>query len=863
MDLTLSEEQARLDVLHACGILDTPAEPFFDRIVQFAASACHTPIATISLIDRDRQWFKAAVGLSLNETARTIAFCSHTIRQRHPMVVRDALADRRFRDSPLVTGPLALRFYAGIPLVTADGHAIGSLAVMDRRPRRLHAAKLGTLRMLADLVTTHIELRRKGCELQRALAASDEAHALLARRTEHLREAQRIASLGSWEMDLPLRELHLSEETLRMFGVPDRPHDVPFAAFLESVHRDDRAMLVAAVEEAIASGRRLDVEHRIVRPPGAVRHVHERGEMRVLDDGRRCLAGTVQDITEQHHAQEQLKLLHACIARVDDVVMICEADAIEEPGPRIVFVNQAFERVTGYAEAETLGRSPRFLQGPNTQRPELDRIRRALEHGQPVSAEVINYTKCGREFWNEMDIAPASVAGERITHFVAVQRDITERKNFEHQIQRLAFFDPLTQLPNRRLLMDRLLHALQLAGRVGTGGALLFIDLDNFKTLNDTLGHDKGDLLLKQVARRLEGTVRRNNTVARLGGDEFVVLLEDLQPDPVLAAAQAEVVAEKVLACFAEPFPIGAYEHTCSPSIGVALFVAAQEDVDELLKRADLAMYQAKAAGRNTIRFFDPQMQSSVNARVALDRELRMALQRGHFVLHYQPQVDQEGRMVGVEALLRWPHPQRGLLHPCDFIGLAEETGLIVGLGGWVLEAACRQLAEWHRLGNGHPPRISVNVSARQFHHPDFLPQALQALEASGVDPHRIKLELTETAFVERLDDTVAKMAELKRRGVQFSLDDFGTGYSSLSYLKRLPLDEVKIDRAFVRDVLSDPNDAAIARTIISLGHTLGLDVVAEGVETEGQRAFLSREGCGVYQGYLVGRPVPAHEVMM
>jgi diguanylate cyclase (GGDEF)-like protein len=446
--------------------------------------------------------------------------------------------------------------------------------------------------------------------------------------------------------------------------------------------------------------------------------------------------------------------------------------------------------------------------------------------------------------------------GERLGS-VVILTDITQRKAAEEQIEQLAFYDPLTRLPNRRLLLDRLRQVVEFCARSRRRGALLFLDLDNFKTLNDTLGHDIGDLLLQQVAQRLLDTVRARDTVARLGGDEFVVLLEDLGTRLEEAASQVQVVGEKLLAVLNQPFDLVGHRCHSTASIGIALIREPPATVDDLLKRADLAMYQAKASGRNALRFFDPAMQAVLEARTALEAHLREGLRKGQFLLWYQAQVDRAGRLTGAEALLRWHHPQRGLVAPHDFIPLAEETGLILPLGDWVLETACVQLAAWARRPETADLTLAVNVSARQFRHPGFVDQVAATLARQGTDPRRLKLELTESLLLQDVGDTIDKIAALKARGVGFALDDFGTGYSSLSYLKRLPLDQLKIDQSFVRDILTDPNDAVIARTIVALGQSLGLAVIAEGVETEGQRAFLLDHGCQAFQGYLFGRPGP------
>jgi diguanylate cyclase (GGDEF)-like protein len=438
--------------------------------------------------------------------------------------------------------------------------------------------------------------------------------------------------------------------------------------------------------------------------------------------------------------------------------------------------------------------------------------------------------------------------------------DISLRKAVEDENKHLAFYDSLTQLPNRRLLLERLQHALATSARSAREGALLFIDLDDFKTLNDTRGHDIGDLLLQQVAKRLTDCVREGDTVARLGGDEFVVMLEDLNESPQQAASQTEMVGAKILAALGQPYPLAGHFHRSTPSIGATLFADHESSVDELLKRADLAMYQAKAAGRNTMRFFDPALQAAVDSRAALETDLRESLQQNRFLLYYQCQVDGSGSMTGTEALVRWQHPRRGLLSPCEFIPLAEETGLILPLGHWVLETACAQLATWSERPDMAHLSVAVNVSAHQFRRPDFVDEVLAVLEHTGADPRKLKLELTESMLLQDVDDVIAKMSALKAKGVGFSLDDFGTGYSSLSYLKRLPLYQLKIDRSFVQDILTDSSDAAIARTIVTLAQSMGLGVIAEGVETKEQWNCLAAIGCLAYQGYLFGRPLPIAE---
>ena len=535
MENSEQTELLRIQALESLQILDTAPEELFDRLTRFAANICNTPIAAITLIDEKRQWFKSMYGLDISETAREISFCTYTIRGKEPFIVSDAERHPDFVHNPLVTGPTHLRFYAGVPLVTENGFALGALAVMDHVPRMLNDVQLETLKLLAEQVVVHIGLRHQRNKLSELSEELDRMNTKLRSQAEHLTEAQEIADIGSWELTLEPEQLFCSKQVYRIFGIAPPREQESLASFMKSVHAEDRPTVKAAIEESLQKRTPLNVQHRIVRPGGEVRHVHQRGQFRLNGRRKVVLAGTVQDITEQYRSQEELRLLHACVARIQDIVMITEASPIREPGPRIVFVNQAFEKITGYRTNEVQGRSPRFLQGAGTDRMELHRIRLALEKRDPVSAELINYSKSGEEFWLEMNIVPVYDANRKLTHFVATQRDITQRKRAEAEIERLAFYDQLTGLPNRRLLMDRLKHALDAAARRPDAGALLYIDLDNFKALNDTLGHDKGDLLLQQVARRLETCTRKSNTVARLGGDEFVIVLEDLHRDPGIA----------------------------------------------------------------------------------------------------------------------------------------------------------------------------------------------------------------------------------------------------------------------------------------------------------------------------------------
>ncbi|MDP2015346.1 EAL domain-containing protein [Hydrogenophaga sp.] len=572
------------------------------------------------------------------------------------------------------------------------------------------------------------------------------------------------------------------------------------------------------------------------------------------------LAVYFRDVTERRRSQEQLMLLETSVSRLNDIVAIAETGAGSQE-PRIVFVNDAFQQQTGYTRAEVIGQTPRILLELDPAMTHLNTLVASLQHNQQARTELMVRRKNGALFWIELEVVTVQATAEEVTHWVAVGRDITQRKTAEDMIRHLAFYDALTDLPNRQLLLDRLQQALAASARTGQFGALMFIDLDNFKILNDTLGHHMGDQLLQKVALRLTQSVRKSDMVARLGGDEFVVMVDDLSTDAEAAAYKARALGEKVLKTLREPFQLTGHQHFATPSIGVTSFNGDQSDVGELLKQADLAMYQAKSMGRNTLCFFDPDMQATVSVNAALSSDLRIGLREQQFILHYQPQVDRVGVVTGVEALVRWNHPARGLTWPAEFIPVAEDTGLILPLGQWVLETACEQLAAWAHRPQTASLSIAVNVSVRQFRHPDFVDMVMAAIQRTGIRPHRLKLELTESLLADRMEITIDKMGMLKALGVTLSLDDFGVGYSSLSVLKRLPLDQLKIDKGFVADVLTDPNDAAISRAIIALAQSLSLQVVAEGVETQEQRDFLAYQGCDQFQGHLFSKPLPIEEL--
>lgn len=570
--------------------------------------------------------------------------------------------------------------------------------------------------------------------------------------------------------------------------------------------------------------------------------------MRFEDEEYNC--GYARDISKRKRMEEELRIA-ATTFESQEAILITDQHA------NILRVNQAFQDMTGYNADELIGRNPRILKSG----------RHDATFYQAMWTELLNAGKWSGEIWDRRkngDIYPTAATitavyddRRRVTNYVSVSRDITRIKQTEQEIHQLAFYDHLTQLPNRRLLLDRLQHTMAGSARHGWYAALIFLDLDHFKTINDTQGHIVGDRLLVEAARRIKTCVRESDSVARLGGDEFVVVLEELSGAANEAAAQTELIVEKIRDELSKPYALNNYDYLSTASIGINLFRGRREGVEDLLKHADIAMYQAKTAGRNAIRFYDPAMQIAIEARADLEDELRQALARQQFHLHYQIQVDNLRRPLGAEVLLRWEHPKRGLVSPAEFIVITEETGLIVPIGLWVLQTACAQLKAWQHDALTRDLMLAVNVSAKQFRQTDFVAQVKQILRESGARPSHLKLELTESTVLENVEDTITKMRELRLLGVSFSMDDFGTGYSSLQYLKRLPLDQIKIDQSFVRDITFDPNDAAIVQTIIAMTEALGLSVIAEGVETETQREFLDRHDCQAFQGYLFGEPLP------
>ncbi|MEQ1635388.1 MAG: EAL domain-containing protein [Methylococcales bacterium] len=556
-----------------------------------------------------------------------------------------------------------------------------------------------------------------------------------------------------------------------------------------------------------------------------------------------------RDITRQRMAELELRI-------ADTVIEAQEGIVITDAKLHVVRVNTAFTRLTGYSPEEVLGKSPALLKSGCHDQAFYQALWDELILEKYWQGEIWDRRKNGEIYSKWLSITAVTDLNGGVSHYVGVFTDLSEKK----ALHRLAYFDPLTDLPNRRLLNDRLELAMIKSDNNHQYAALLMIDLDNFKAINDTKGHSIGDQLLVEVALRLKSCIRQSDILARLGGDEFVILLEDLGDEQENAVLVVQSVGEKILKAINQPYLLGGQKHHNSASIGINMFSGIALASEELIKHADIAMYAAKHAGRNSLFFFDPDTQAILENRVTLETELHHALTEEQLELYYQVQVDNTCRMLGAEVLLRWKHPHLGFVSPAEFIPIAEETGLILPIGDWVLRTACLQLKVWENSPLTRDLELAVNVSARQFSQQSFVEQLCKMLVETGANPTRLKLELTESLVMNNVTETIEKMQRLKLLGIRFSMDDFGTGYSSLSSLKKLPLAQLKIDQSFVRDIITDPNDAIIVQTIIGMAHNLGLNVIAEGVETEEQRLCLEGLGCCTYQGYLFSRPVKLAE---
>lgn len=754
-------------------------------------------------------------------------------------------ADARCQTDALAIPPALMAVMLSLTvLVWFGGGLLASL--FDQRIARKNA------RALAELKREHEALRH------RSEAISNTMIATLREGEDRLRMIMQNAPDAVFITEQDGRIVYVNDNVLELLGY-ERDQLYAMAVY-DLVPQDWLLRYREGAQRILVSHTRRVLEIRLLSRSGEKIPMELNAVL--LPNGQ--VYGSCRDIRDRKAAEKALQAsrehLHTMMNAITEGLYGVDMQGC------CTFVNAAFLRILGYEhEDEVLGKHVHTL------------IHHSHADGSPYPAQschmyqafkIGGMVHCDNEvFWRKNGVAvPVEYWSHPILRHgavvgaVATFLDISERKVKEQRIHQLAFYDVLTHLPNRRLLMERAEQALAVSARTDRYGALMLLDLDNFKKLNDSKGHDVGDLLLREVAQRLQQCVREGDTVARLGGDEFVVVLESLSHLAAEAGAQADTVAEKIRAALSERFLLQEHTHQTSSSIGVVMFRGHQESLDALLKYADIAMYQAKQTGRNTIRFYDPDMQAVIDARLELEAALEAALRTDQLCLYYQIQVDAQQRALGAEVLMRWHHPQRGLVSPGEFIPLAEETGQIVAMGLWALRTACLQLKSWQRDRHTCDLTLAVNVSAKQFRMADFVDQVKQVLLETGAKPSHLKLELTESTVLENVEDTIAKMHELKLLGISFSMDDFGTGYSSLQYLKRLPLDQIKIDQSFVRDITTDPNDAAIVQTIIAMTEALGLNVIAEGVETEQQREFLELRGCHSYQGYLFGKPLPLKE---
>ncbi len=618
-----------------------------------------------------------------------------------------------------------------------------------------------------------------------------------------------------------------------------KKHRVLMADYINS-HDTNTGIVTRTMQALIKNGSILDMEISICPVPTG------RGLF---------VAAALRDVTERKKVENRLRVAAAAFETPHEAIVVTDSHA------NIIQVNQAFEHITGYSQEEVAGKNTRILKSGRHEDAFYAEMWRSLLTKGTWKGELWDRCKGGKIYPKQLSITAVRDDAGNTIQYVAAFHDISARKRAEDEMHSLAFYDALTGLPNRRFFHERLDLAVSVSARNKKYGALLYLDMDKFKTLNDTQGHEAGDALLVEVATRMKLSVREVDTLARFGGDEFVVLIEEIGADEADATQHAALISEKIRAVLATTYIINNREFHSSPSIGVCLFQGNSIPGDELLKRADIAMYQAKDSGRNQVRFFDPQLQLSVDSRAALESAMREAISGQQFRLYYQIQVDRNHRPIGAEALIRWVSPTHGMVSPLEFIPLAEETALILDIGNWVLDTACQQIAAWSNNPLTSDLVIAVNISARQFRQPDFVQLVEVAIAKHQILPSRLKLELTESVALDNLEGVIAKMTALRENlGVTISLDDFGTGYSSLSYLKRLPLDQIKIDQSFVRDITTDSNDAVMVKTIIEMAHNFGLHVIAEGVETEEHMDFLKLRGCMAYQGYLFSKPVPLYD---
>ncbi|MCF7970608.1 MAG: EAL domain-containing protein [Methylococcaceae bacterium] len=679
---------------------------------------------------------------------------------------------------------------------------------------------------------------------------------------ERLAFALQGADDGYWDWNLETDEVYYSVGWKSMLGYTDKD---ALSDTLETwnalVDPNDRESVLRSVNSYLAGELdKFNIEFRMLHKQGGWIDILSRASLARDEQGKvlspKRLVGTHVDITERKKAQLQLKMQNIALETTANAIIITDAQA------KIEWANSAFSVLTGYTLDELIGLTPKELVYSEAQNSAFYKdLWAAIKGGKVWTGDLINKKKCGALYYEHMTISPVFDDYGYILHFIAVKEDITRRKESEQQIEQLAFYDALTGIPNRRLFLDKLEQCFVRSRREQQYSALLFIDLDRFKLLNDTHGHDIGDLLLIEVAGRINSCVSEKDLVARLGGDEFVVMLEQLAPNSENALAATLHVAEKILVRLNKEYRFDSIKHRGSSSIGICLFMDEYESIEGILKHADIAMYEAKSAGRNVLRVFDPLMQQAIKEAAALEEALWRALEEKEFTLFYQLLINHDRKIIGAEALIRWQHPEKGVIGPDDFLPLIESNGMIIPVGDWVINEGLAQLKKWQQSAMLNDISLSINISRVQFGKSDFVSKLLQAVEYHQVDCNFLYLELTESIFIDNPDSLINKIAELRSKGIRFSMDDFGTGYSSLSYLKRFKFDQLKIDRLFVQDIENNPEDLVLVTTMIKMGQNLGLEVVSEGIENQENFETLIKLGCEKFQGYWINRPMPVSEI--
>ncbi|MGZ5043335.1 MAG: bifunctional diguanylate cyclase/phosphodiesterase [Methylobacter sp.] len=742
--------------------------------------------------------------------------------------------------------------YCGFPSLDNLGRVVAVTCLLDDKPHDFTDEDQEILRIIGQRIGMEIERKSH-------LEEKERINNVLRINEERLRQAIAVAEIGIFEQNFSNDTIYCSPEMRKHFGWGANEF-VNNQTFTDSVYPGDQNQIVEAIHcmQNPSENGFLDIDFRILRPDGEARWLKARSQTVFESDGqfnqavRRVWA--VRDITEKKIAELEQRIFVTAFQTQEGII-------ITDANQTIIRVNQAFTKITGYSAQEVIGNRPSMLKSGCHNPAFYHAMYKALNKKGYWQGEIWDRHKNGHIYPKWLTITAVKDGDDETTHYVANFSDITERKAAEDKIRHLAFYDSLTELPNRTLLLNRLEHAIVTHSHVRIYSALLFLDLDNFKILNDTQGHQIGDELLVEVGKRLKNCVNDADTISRLGGDEFVVLLEELSESDTSAALYASAVAEKIIAALSEPYQLSSVLHYISASIGIALFNSPETTVTSVLACADTAMYEAKKNGKGIYRFFDPSMQHALERRSKLENALRKAITNNEFRLFYQPLVDGQGQINSVEALIRWQHPEQGLISPVDFIPLAEEVGLIQSIGYWVLETACAQLDTWKGRAETRKLSIAVNISAKQFYQADFVDGVRSLMSQYAIDPLQLKLELTESIVLDNINLAIEKMLELKALGIMLSMDDFGTGYSSLSYLKQLPFDQLKIDKSFLDGINDNSKNSLIVEAVIALGQKLGMKVVAEGIENVEQWKLLKHMGCETFQGYYFCKPTSVQEL--